>query len=59
MIFEFGKSKVDIDVERTRAFYESDTAGVIDCDCDGCRNYLKFCQRMTPKLKDFFDSMGV
>ena len=59
MIFEFGKSKVDIDVERTRAFYESEAASVIDCDCEGCQNYLKYCQRMPLQLRDFFTSMGV
>ena len=40
MIFEFGTFKVDVDVERTRRFYET-VDDQLGCECAGCRNFRK------------------
>lgn len=59
MIFEFGPYKVDVDVERTRAFY--DTALRIDqqCHCDGCRNYVEAADTFPEAVQTFFASLGI
>lgn len=58
MVFEFGPYKVNVDVERTRAFYE--TAQRIDqqCRCDGCRNYVKAAAILPEAVLSFFSSLG-
>ena len=51
MIIDFNGTVVDIDVKRTRKFYYSDNSVEIDCMCDGCRNYIKFCDVMPQEVE--------
>ncbi len=41
MIFEFGKYKVDIDVEKTKQFYEKAETVDEGCSCDGARTLVR------------------
>ena len=56
MIFEFGDYTLDIDVEKTRAFY--DAAPTNDCDCDGCVNYRMAADSFPAEVKEFFEALG-
>ncbi|MBR5986714.1 MAG: hypothetical protein IK019_09930 [Clostridia bacterium] len=57
MIFEFGHQKVDIDVEKTRQFYHD--AYEIDCDCDGCVNFVKAVDTLPVSANTFFEDLGI
>ena len=58
MIFEFGEYKLDIDIDRTRRFYETvdDSLG---CDCAGCRNFRKAYPLIPDAVQGFFRQLGV
>lgn len=57
MIFEIGVYLLDIDVERTRAFYEHDQW--FGCGCAGCRNYEKAIALLPDKTKSFLGQFGI
>lgn len=61
MLFTFGKYRLDIDVESTRAFYESDSAVVTSqsCRCDGCQNYDKAILTAPAAVTDFLRALGI
>ena len=57
MIFEIGIYRLDVDVERTKAFY----AGSYDigCACDGCLNFEKAVHYLPEDVKSFFQQFGI
>lgn len=57
MILDLGVSQLDIDLERTAAFYRE--AAGISCDCDGCRNYEKAAPQLPPPVLELFHRLGV
>ena len=57
MRHSIGKYVLDIDVARTRAYYEN--AGRITCDCIGCRNYELAVEHLPGNIKDFFEILGI
>lgn len=57
MIFDIGIYQLDIDVEKTAAFYRTD--GGITCDCAGCRNYVKAVEELPADVLQFFRQFGV
>lgn len=60
MVFEFGKFKIDVDVEATREYYAKHGRTVLeDCGCINCRNFYTVMSNPTEKVKAFFDSLGV
>ncbi len=60
MIFTFGDFRVDVDVERTREFYQNHGKTVVDdCGCNSCRNYYKAIMGAPEKVLRFFDSLGI
>lgn len=60
MLFEFGNFHVDIDVERTREFYQNHGKSVEEsCGCNRCRNYSKAIENVSDKIKSFFDLLGI
>lgn len=59
MIFEFGKHKVDIDVEKTKKFYEQAHLISSGCSCPGCRNFTKAVDFLTENVKEIFVKMGI
>ena len=61
MIFRFGDYTLDIDVERTRAFYAREdvkTTGE-QCVCQGCQNYDKAILAASDTVADFLRSLGI
>ena len=61
MIFRFSDYVLDIDVERTRAFYERDDIKTTSeqCTCQGCQNYDKAVLTLPEKVLHFFREMGI
>ena len=60
MIFDFGKFRLDIDVESTKEFYNKHGKTVLeDCGCINCRNYYEAITKASDKVKSFFASLGV
>ena len=40
MVFEFGKYKIHIDVDKNKEFYKNAEWITDGCSCDGCNNYI-------------------
>lgn len=61
MQFTFGSYRLDVDVEQTRAFYESDRAVRTSesCRCDGCQNYDRAILQAPPTVTDFLRALGI
>lgn len=57
MIFEQGVYGLDVDVERTRAYYAQ--AGGVDCGCSGCRNYAVAVKQMPRTVRGFLEQFGI
>lgn len=57
MIFEQGVYRLDVDVERTRAYYRAE--GGITCDCAGCRNFAALEERMPQHIDGFLRQFGI
>ena len=59
MRLKYGSYDLDVDVRRTREFYEkAETVGE-SCGCDGCVNFEKAANVLPAEIKDFFGSLGV
>lgn len=57
MIYEHNPYRIDVDVEKTRAFYRG--APAYGCDCPGCRNFA-MASKLAPKsVLAFFESFGI
>ncbi|MDE6701058.1 MAG: hypothetical protein K2K10_08635 [Acetatifactor sp.] len=59
MEYLFGNYKVDIDVEKTRTFYNQADFITSGCQCDGCCNYEKAVDYFPDQVKSFFAEIGV
>ena len=61
MIFIFGNNVIDVDVEKTRAFYKSSfaTTPKQDCRCEGCQNFDAAILQAPPSVLDFLKSLGI
>lgn len=59
MIYKFGEQLLDIDVEKTRCFYENSANITQGCSCDGCCNYEKATEYFPIEVKNFFEKLGV
>lgn len=59
MIFEFGSYRLDIDVEKTRAFYNRAAKVTDGCRCPGCRNYEAWSDSLLEEPKGVMEKMGV
>ena len=58
MIFEFGLYRVDVDMERTRRWYETEPTASQCCDCDGCVNFDRAADLFPESVKSFFAALG-
>ena len=58
MIFEFGPYRIDVDVDRTRQWYETEPTVSQCCDCDGCVNYERAADLFPKSVASFFSAMG-
>lgn len=60
MIFHFGNFTIDVDVEQTRNYYRETSRTLTEgCDCMECRNFVKAYEGFDPRIRDFFESLGV
>ena len=61
MIFRFGNYTLDVDVERTRAFYARGDVKTTSqqCTCAGCQNYDKAILEMPSTVTDCLESLGL
>ena len=61
MIFRFSDFVLDVDVERTREFYDRDDVEVTSdkCTCAGCQNYDKAIMQAPTAVFDFFRILGI
>lgn len=60
MIFHFGTFSIDVNVEQTRKYYtESPRTLTEGCDCIGCQNFMKACEDFDPRIREFFEALGV
>lgn len=57
MMIEIGVYRMDVDVERTRAFYDHEQW--FGCGCAGCRNYERAVTLLPDKVKAFFAQFGI
>ena len=58
MIFEFGPCRFDVDVERTRRWYETAPTPSQCCTCDGCVNYEQAAEQFPEPVTAFFAALG-
>lgn len=59
MLFELGSYILDIDVDRTRAFYKQAPKITESCDCQGCRNYVQWAETLSAEPKYTLERMGI
>ncbi len=59
MLFQLGDYQLDIDIERTRAFYQAAEVITDGCVCDGCSNYLLAADGFPQSVKEFFTMLGI
>lgn len=61
MLFHLADFIIDVDVERTRAFYErSDVPSTSQgCTCPGCQNFDKAILTAPASVTDFLHSLGI
>lgn len=59
MIFELGQYRVDIDVNKTKSFYETARLVSEGCSCSGCRNFEKAITALPSEVTGFFANWGV
>ena len=59
MIFSFPKFTIDVDVEKTKAYYDIANYISEDCSCTGCRNYEKAIDLLPKEVKSFFSELGI
>ena len=58
-VFKFGQFEVDIDVERTRLFYDKARLVSNACECSGCKNFEKAVSYLPSEVVAAFEKMGV
>ena len=61
MIFRFSDYVLDIDVDRTRAFYARDDVKTTSeqCTCAGCQNFDQAILKTPAAVTDFLESLGI
>ena len=57
MLLEYSNIKVEIDTEKTRELH--DMIMTYDCDCAGCRNYMRAVDSFPGEVIEFFTSLGL
>ncbi|MDE6953742.1 MAG: hypothetical protein K2P09_08015 [Erysipelotrichales bacterium] len=58
MFFEIGQYRLDIDVARTKHFYENADFVSKSCSCDGCLNFEKAVSALPISVIAFFTNLG-
>ena len=59
MIFQLGRYTIDVDVEKTKAFYASAVASNEVCACDCCQHFPDSIISCSTIIVDFLNNLGV
>ena len=59
MIFRFGNAVVDIDIEKTGAFYQSSRIITDNCSCEGCQYFVAAAEKLDCEILEFFKKLGI
>lgn len=59
MNIKFGNYLLDIDVEKTKKFYETAETITQGCDCSACCNYEKATHKFPTEVLNLYDKIGV
>ena len=59
VILQFGRYKLDVDVEKTKKFYETAERLSEGCSCDGCRNFEQAVDILPRPVTEFFAMLGI
>ncbi len=59
MEVQYDPYALDIDIQKTRSFYQKAESVSAGCGCPGCRNFEKAVQTLPDETKRFFDSLGI
>lgn len=60
MILTFGNFKLDVNIDKTREYYETIAELITKgCDCDGCANYERATEVFPNPVKKLFDDLGI
>ena len=59
MLVEIGQYKLDIDIAKTKRFYDSADRVSQYCTCDGCLNFEKAVDFLSPAVRTLFAELGV
>lgn len=59
MEVRFGPYALDIDIQKTRLFYQKANNVSVGCSCSGCRNFEKAIEVLPDEIKGFFDALGI
>jgi hypothetical protein len=59
MLFTFPKFTLDVDIEKTKKYYETAGLGSENCNCGGCRNYEKAIALLPEDVLSFFSQLGI
>lgn len=59
LIFQFGEYKINVDVEKTKQFYNRAKTVSEECQCDGCLNFERAVDELSQNIRDFFSALGV
>ena len=54
MVFQFGNSVVDLDIEKTGDFYRSSRIITDVCSCEDCRNFVVGAEKLNGEISEFF-----
>lgn len=59
MIFKFSQYIIDVDIEKTKQFYNSQRFISEGCNCSGCCNFEKVADYLAPEITSFFNNLGI
>lgn len=59
MVLKFGEYEIDVDIQKTRSFYENAKFISEECSCDGCQNFEKAVDVLPQSVKVFFSDLGI
>lgn len=59
MTLKFGQYEIDVDIEKTKAFYEKAKLVSKECSCDGCQNFEKAVDVLPEAVRVFFIKLGI
>lgn len=57
--FEFGQYKIEVDINKTKQFYEKASFVSEGCSCKGCRNFEQAVSMLSKRVTEFFSDLGV